>query len=135
MHFSKESIKMTEMWLWCKILNFIIDADEIVFWAWIIKMGFCKIVTLCSARQQLKLWGSRRKGKRGFTLWISEKFPKLQRWKTSKKIRDLVLKKTAVLLDFVQMRGGKGPAQFFVTFSRGAFFVSKGAYFFQIIWT
>ena len=28
-------------------------------------------------------------------------------------LRDVLLKKTAVLLDFVQMRGGKGPAQIF----------------------
>ena len=48
--------------------------------------------------------------------------------------RDVLMKKnTAVLLDFVQIRGGggEGPAQFFVTFSRGAFLFNKGAYFFQ----
>ena len=42
-------------------------------------------------------------------------------------------KKTAVLLDFVQMSWAEGRAlpKFFVTFSRGAFLVNKGAYFFQ----
>ena len=38
--------------------------------------------------------------------------------------------KTAVLLDFV--RGGGGAAQFFGTFSRGAFLVNKGALYFKI---
>ena len=39
-------------------------------------------------------------------------------------------KKIAVLLDFVQMRGG-GLPNFFVTFSRRAFLVKKGIYSFQ----
>ena len=43
---------------------------------------------------------------------------------------DVLLEKPPVLLDYVQMRGG-GLAQIFVTFSRGAFLVNKGAYFFQ----
>ena len=32
-------------------------------------------------------------------------------------VREGFTKKVAVLLDFVQMRGGEGPAQIFVTFS------------------
>ena len=46
-------------------------------------------------------------------------------------LRDVLLKKTAVLLDFVQMRGGRALPKFVVTFSRGAFLVNKGVYFFR----
>ena len=38
-------------------------------------------------------------------------------------LRDVLLRKMAVLLDVVQMRGGEGPAKIFGTFSRGAFLV------------
>ena len=40
-------------------------------------------------------------------------------------------KKTAVLLDFVQMRGGEGPAQFFWQLSMSVFWSIKGAHFLQ----
>ena len=101
MHISKESIKMTEMWLWCKILNFIIDADEIVFWAWIIKMGFCKIVTLCSARQQLKSGEAGEKAKGALLFEFQTNFQSCKDEKPQKRLGTFSWKKTAVLLDFV----------------------------------
>ena len=46
--------------------------------------------------------------------------------------RDVLLKKTAVLLDFVQMRGaGEGPAQFLSQFEEVHFWSIKGVYFLQ----
>ena len=47
------------------------------------------------------------------------------------KIGTFSWKNTAVLLDYVNMRGGRALPKFFVTFWRGAFLVNKGAYFFQ----
>ena len=42
------------------------------------------------------------------------------------------MRKIAVLLDFVQMRGaGRAQPKFFVTFWRGVFLVNKGVHFFQ----
>ena len=52
-------------------------------------------------------------------------------------VKDVLLrKKTAVLLDFVQMRGGEGGPpralpKFFVTFTSCAFWVNKGVHFFE----
>ena len=53
-------------------------------------------------------------------------------------VKDVLLrKKTAVLLDFVQMRGGRAALppralpKFFVTFTSCAFLVNKGVHFFE----